>query len=121
VGSYKSTNKEGRDEVDMKFLVVATMREIPPVPTEQFLEMTVGEWQTVLQFRKEGKAEVNYGLAGLKGGMGIVEVESGAELNAMLMRLPFYPFLDVQIYPLMTVNEALSQAKQGLEAFKAQK
>ena len=53
--------------------------------------------------------------------MGIVEVESGAELNAMLMRLPFYPFLDVQIYPLMTVNEALNQAKQSLEAFKAQK
>lgn len=118
---YTSTNKEGRDEVDMKFLVVAIMREIHPVPTEQFLEMTVEEWQTALQFRKEGKAEVNYGLAGLKGGMGIVEVESGAELNAMLMRLPFYPFLDVQIYPLMTVNEALNQAKQSLEAFKAQK
>lgn len=121
MGSYKSTNKEGRDEIGMKFLVVATMKEIPPVPTEQFLEMTVEEWQTVLQFRKEGKAEVNYGLAGLKGGMGIVDVESGAELNAMLMRLPFYAFLDVQIYPLMTVNEALSQAKQGLEAFRAQK
>jgi len=105
----------------MKFLVVAKTREIPPVPTERLLEMVVGEWQTALQFRKEGKAEVGYALAGLKGGTGIFEVESGAELNATLSRLPFYPFLDIQIYPLMTVDEALTQAKQSLEAFKARK
>jgi len=105
----------------MKFLVVAVLKEVPPVPPEQFLKMVMGEWQTVLQFRKEGKSEVDYALAGLKGGAAIFEAESGAEINAMLGRLPLFSFLDIEIYPLMTVEEALNQTKQSLEALKAQK
>ncbi|KON30020.1 hypothetical protein AC482_04930 [miscellaneous Crenarchaeota group-15 archaeon DG-45] len=105
----------------MKFLVVGKMRETPPVPPEQLRRMVVGEWQTGLQLRKEGKVEVGYALAGQKGGMSIREAESGADLNAQLMRSPLYAFLDIEIYPLMTLEEALTQAKQALEAIKAQK
>ena len=105
----------------MKFLVVAKMREIPPVPPEKFREMVVGEWHTALQVRKEGKVEVGYSLVGQKGGMSIHEAESGADLNAQLMRLPLYAFLDMEIYPLMTIEEALTQAKQALEAIRALK
>jgi len=91
------------------------------MPPEQFLEMVVHEWQTALQLKKEGKIEVGYGLAGLKGGLGVYVAESGAELNATLQRLPLYPFLDNEIYPLMTSKEGMAQAKKSLEAFKAQK
>jgi muconolactone D-isomerase len=105
----------------MKFLIVAKMRETPPVPPEKLREMVVGEWQTALQLRKEGKTEVGYALVGQKGGISIHEAESGADLNAQLMQLPLYAFLDIEIYPLMTVEEALTQAKQALEAVKAQK
>jgi muconolactone D-isomerase len=105
----------------MKFLVVAKMREAPPVPPEKLREMVVGEWQTALQIHKEGKVEVGYALAGQKGGMSIHEAESGADSNAQLMRLPLYVFLDMEIYPLMTIEEALTQAKQALEAAKAAK
>ena len=105
----------------MKFLVVGKMRETPPVPPEQLREMVVREWQTGLQLRKEGKTEVGYAFSGLKGGMSIHEAESGADLNAHLMRLPLYAFLDIEIYPLMTVEEALTQSKQALEAIKAKK
>ena len=105
----------------MKFLVVAKMRKTPLVPPEKLREMVVGEWLTALQIRKEGKVEVGYALVGQKGGISIHEAESGADLNAQLMRLPLYVFLDIEIYPLMTVEEALAQAKQALEALKAQK
>jgi len=108
-------------KADMKFLVVAKLREIPPVPPEQSAALSVAEWQTVQQFLKEGKTEVAYALAGLKGGMGISEAESGAEINRRLSRLPLFPFLDIEIYPLMTVDEALTQAKEWLEAIKAKR
>jgi len=108
-------------KADMKFLVVSKLREIPPVPPEQFAALGVAEWQTVQQFLKEGKTEVAYALAGLKGGMAIGEADSGAELNSRLSRLPFYPFLDIEIYPLMTADEALTQAKESLEAIKAKR
>jgi len=100
----------------MKFLVIGKLKEYPPVPPKQYIEMYIGECQTVMGFKKEGKTEVSYALAGLKAGMGIFEAESGAEINAMMTSLPFYPFLDVQIYPLLEWEEALAQAKQALEA-----
>jgi muconolactone D-isomerase len=102
----------------MKFLVVAKMREAPSVPMEKIRAMVVGEWQTALQIRKEGKVDVGYALVGQKGGVSIHEAESGADLNAQLMRLPMYVFLDIDIYPLMTIEEALKQAKEGLSAFR---
>jgi muconolactone delta-isomerase len=83
--------------------------------------MAVKEWQTALQLRKEGTTEVGYALAGQKGGMSIHEAGSGADLNAQLMRLPLYAFLNIEICPLMTYEEALAQAKNALEAIKAQK
>ncbi len=96
-------------------------RTTPAIPLEKLREMAAKEWETVLQLRKEGKIEVGYALAGQKGGMSVREAESGADLNAQLMRLPFFPFLDIEIYPLMTYEEALTQAKDSLRAVKAQK
>jgi hypothetical protein len=81
--------QEGEERwYSMKFLVVGKMSETPPVPPEQLREMVVREWQTGLQLRKEGKTEVSYAFAGLKGGMSKHEAESGADLNTHLMRLP---------------------------------
>ena len=108
----------------MKFLVIATSRESLAslkIPPEQALKLILAENQLAIQALKEGTMEVGYLFAGLKGGMFIGDVESGAELNAALTRLPLYDSVDVQIYPLMTFDEGIAQAKQGLEALKAQK
>jgi hypothetical protein len=53
--------------------------------------------------------------------VGIDKAESGAALNTILMCLLLFPYVDVQIYPLMTYDESIAQAKQALEALKAQK
>ncbi len=105
----------------MKFLVIATSRESLKMPPEQALKLLLAESQMANQWLKEGTTEVGYLLAGLKGGMAIADVESGAALNAMLTRLPLFDSLDIQIYPLMTFDEGIAQAKQGLEFLKAQK
>jgi hypothetical protein len=99
--------------------VVAKVREvIPSIPFEQFVGMVVAEWQTVQQFLKEGKTE-GYALAGMKGGALITEAESAAELHARLHSLPFYPVLEIEIYPLLSVDEALAHAKVWTEATRA--
>ncbi|MEE9508864.1 MAG: muconolactone Delta-isomerase family protein [Candidatus Bathyarchaeia archaeon] len=105
----------------MKFLVIATSRESLKLPPEQALKLIMAEYQVGKQLLKEGKMEEVYLLAGLKGGMLIGEAESGAELNAMMTRMPLYDSLDIQIYPLMTLDEGIAQVKQGLEFLKAQK
>ena len=104
----------------MKFLAVAKLREVPPVPPEQFLKIVLEDFQTIKQYQEEGKTEVGYVLAGLKGFMVVLDVESGAELNGLLAKLSLFTVLDIEIYPLMTVDEALTQVKQSLKAIKAQ-
>ncbi|MFX1520176.1 MAG: muconolactone Delta-isomerase family protein [Promethearchaeota archaeon] len=105
----------------MRFLIILQPKEIPPLPPEKFLELVVAEWETVVQYKKEGKAEVAYAFAGLKGGMGIYDAKSGAELNAFLARLPLYSWLDIQIFPLMEAEEVLAQTKHRLEAYRAKR
>ncbi len=112
---------EKKRDGKLKFLIVTKRRTTPAIPLEKLREMAVREWETALQLRNEGKIEVGYALVGQKGGMSIREAESGAVLNVQLMRLPFYAFLDIEIYPLMTYEEALTQAKDSLEAVKTQK
>lgn len=120
--SHTRTNKKKRrNQKDMKFLIVAKSRGTPSMPPQQMLEIIMAEYQVGKQIVEEGTNDVGYLLAGQKGGMFIGEAESGAELNAKLTRLPLFPYLDIQIYPLMTFDEGIAQVKQGLEALKAQK
>jgi muconolactone D-isomerase len=105
----------------MKFLVINRQREVPHVPPEQAMELVINTIQMAKQQVKEGKSEVSYGLAGLSGGMAIYEAESGAELNSLLMSMPLFPYLDIEIFQLMTLDEAITAQKQVLEAIKAQK
>lgn len=106
----------------MKFLIIAKASgAVPQVPPQQLLELIMVEYQVAKQILQEGTNDVCYLLAGLKGGVFIIEAESGAAISAKLGRLPLFNYLDIQIYPLMTLDEGIAQVKQGLEALKAQK
>ena len=73
------------------------------------------------QWIKEGKSEASYGFAGLNAGFSILDVESVAELNALVTSRPNHPFVETEIYPLISMNEALTSAIQTLEAIKAKR
>ncbi len=105
----------------MKFLIIATSKESLKLPPQQALELIMAEYQAGKQLLKEGTMDEVYLLAGQKGGMLIGEAESGAALNAILTRMPLYDSFDIQIYPLLTLDEGIAQVKQGLKALKAQK
>ncbi len=69
-------------------------------------------------FLEEGKSE-GYALAAMKGAALITETETAVELHARVHSLPFYPILEVEIYPLVSVDEALAHAKVWAEATRA--
>ena len=96
----------------MKFLVLSEMAHLPPVPPEQIFEMAVRQVQWNIQLEEEGKVEVGYAKAGAKGGVLIFDVESAAELNSLLSRMPLYTFLNIQIFPLIPNKEILAQLEK---------
>lgn len=74
--------------------------------------MVEAEWRTLQHFLEGGKTE-RYTLAGMPGGTFITEAETAAELHARVYSLPFYPDLEIEIYPLLSVDEALASQKYG--------
>jgi len=114
----KVTKKGG--EIDMKFLVLTEVRELPPDPA-QSMEVARQQIETLLELKKKGKVLEGYTKAGLKGGVVIFDVESAAELNGLMLSLPLYTFLDTEVYPLLDNEESLAQMKKASEKMKAKK
>lgn len=89
--------------------------------TEEFLKSAVKEWETALELRGNENVETVYAFAQLGGGIAIGNANSESELKALMTRLPFYNYLDINFYSIISVEDAIAKAKQELEAFKAQK
>ena len=53
------------------------------------------------------------------GGFGVVEVADEAELNQLIIEMPFSWFSDVQVRPFVDGIEGLQQFKQAVEAMAA--
>jgi len=102
--------------------MMARLKEKPPsMSREEFLKSAVKEWETALELRGIKNVEVVYAFAELGGGIAIGEGNSEAELKALMSKLPFYNYLDITFYPIISVEDAIAKAKKMLEAFKAQK
>ena len=52
----------------MLFLVTGEMKQLPPVPPQQFLETAIQEWENVINYQKQGKVLAQGMFAGRKGG-----------------------------------------------------
>jgi muconolactone delta-isomerase len=85
----------------------------PPLLPEQLLEHVIKEWETVINFRQQGKVLESYGYVDNPGGFIIFNVSSREELDMLLSKLPMHPFTEFEIIPLITAEQALERAKQG--------
>ena len=87
----------------------------PPLPHEQLLEYVVKEWETVIDFQRQGKILQAYGYVDQPGGFIIYDVSSREELDDLLTQLPMHSFVEseFQVMPLITAEQALERAKQG--------
>jgi muconolactone delta-isomerase len=105
----------------MKYLMIAKMKEKPPISTEEFLKSAIKEWETALKMRGYKNVEAVYAFADDSGGMAIGDADSEAQAKALMAVLPFYKYLDINLSPIISAEDALAQAKHALEAFKAKK
>ncbi len=85
----------------------------PPLSPEQLLDHVVKEWETVIDFRQQGKVLESYGYVDHPGGFIIFNVNSREELDTLLSKLPMHSFSEFEISPLITAEQALERAKQG--------
>ncbi len=85
----------------------------PPLSPEQLLEHVIKEWETVVNFKQQGKVLESYGYVDNPGGFIIFNVKSREELDTLLTKLPMHPFTQFEISPLITAEQALKRAKQG--------
>ncbi len=99
----------------MLFLVKGELKQLPPIQPQQFLEIAVQEWETVINYQKQGKILSQGVFAGRKGGCFICDVESIEELNTLISQSPMFAFMEMEIIPLINIENALESAKRALE------
>jgi len=88
-------------------------------PSVEYLEQVVKEWETVIDYKEDGKVLEVFCFANGKGAISIWDVASEEKLDNIVIGLPMYPFADWEIIPLWTAEETLKKAKHALELMKS--
>ena len=94
-----------------KFMVISRQADTP-VPMDLLKKLLPAQFSYIKGLEQSGKMECNYGIAGMKGGLGIINAESHAELQKIVSGYPMFPFIKLEIYPLMNAEDT---EKAGLE------
>lgn len=96
-----------------KFLIVQKQREIP-IPPEVMKTAFPAQIAYLKQLQAQGKIEALFGLATEKGGCGIINVDSHAELQKIATGNPMWPFVNWETYPLTTIEETEKAVQEAL-------
>jgi muconolactone delta-isomerase len=98
----------------MKFLVVATPKfPAPPELVPSLIDRSE-EWEK----RHDDKFEA-FGLFPGGGGFAIVDVSNEAELHRIIIEMPFSPFSDHEIKPIVDGPTGWRQAREAFAAMMA--
>ena len=97
-------------------MVISTQND-SPVPMDLLKKLMPAQFSYIKGLQQTGKMECNYGIAGMKGGLGIVNAESHAELQKIVSGYPMFPFIKLEIYPLMDVEDTEKAALEMLSRF----
>jgi hypothetical protein len=101
--------------------MIAKMKGRPSTPEEEFLKSVVKEWETALKIKGMKNVETVYAFTDWSGGIAILDADSKAQAKALMMKLPFYKYLDPKFSPIISAEDRLAEAKHNLEAFRAKK
>lgn len=97
-----------------KFLVISKQIDVP-VPPEVMKKLLPAQFSYLKGLRQSGKVECNYGFVGAKGGALIVNAESHEELQNITNGYPMFPFVTLEIHPLITLED---MEKSALDMLK---
>jgi len=98
----------------MQALVTASPRfQVPPDQLPSIVDGAI-EWYE--RYRDKFTA---FGTFPGGGGFGVVEAADEAELNRMIIEMPFSWFSDVEVRPFVDGGEGFQQLKQAVDAMTA--
>ncbi|MHB8377372.1 MAG: muconolactone Delta-isomerase family protein [Dehalococcoidia bacterium] len=100
----------------MLYFVRAELRQMPPMPREQWMGQVVATWQVLAELERTGRAKGVGALIGKAAGVAIIDLESHDELAVLLQRLPVSAYLEWQIEPLISAQQALENARWSTAA-----
>ena len=89
-----------------------------PVAAEQWLELVLAGMEQVLALREQGKIVQHVCFAGRQAGAILWDVESNNELQTLLAALPFWPFMEWEIVPVITTEQSIESLKTALAAVR---
>ena len=95
----------------MRFLVVTRAKF--PVPPSPELVDAMKAWAD--GHLASGRMEQTWNFAGVRGGGGLLNVESLDQLDEIMSGFPFGPYSEIDILPLTDLHESLDRVRSQLE------
>lgn len=96
----------------MLVLFKGELKGTAPIPVEQMFELCGKQVETLLSYRQQGKIVAGGIIAGRKGSYAIFDVDSIEELQGLVAQTPLFPFMEVELIPLISYELALEMAKK---------
>jgi len=77
--------------------------------------------EAIMDYKKQGKVVVHGGFVGQQAGYIIWDVDSNEELQRLVSQQPVWPFMEWEIVPLISTEQALESVKQSLASMRESK
>ena len=103
----------------MRFLV--TLKQKYMVPPEVQVGLLDGSIAWIKRYTASKKMEQSWAFAGTPGGGGVLNVNSAEELNQIMAELPLGAVGEIEIQPIIDVEEAMTQAKKAILMYMPKK
>jgi muconolactone delta-isomerase len=101
----------------MRYLVVTISRY--PIPPEMGVGLLDAMSKWAERYTAVGKIEQIWSFAGIRGGAGVMNVDSLEELDQIMTEFPLAPFSKVWIDGLVDLQQSLDQGKKTIAAMTA--
>jgi len=102
----------------MRFLVTSTPKFPPPPDALPMLVSAMRDWAK--RHQSSNKIEQIWGFV-TGGGGGIMNVASHEELNAIIAEMPFGPFADTDVRPIIALEVGLNNFAEAMKRMTAPK
>ncbi len=87
---------------------------------QKILKIIASHVDYLEDLRAQGKVVESGSFAGLRGGFGILEVDSLTELNDVVNLDPAMPYMKTTIYPIISGSDRIKQLKKRLQMEKGE-
>lgn len=89
-----------------------------PLSQKEWIEIVLRSMEDVVNYKKQGKVVLHVGYAGRQAGSIIWDLDSHEELMRILSRLPYWPFLEWEIIPLISTEQTVESLKHALASLQ---